>query len=469
MENLIRKNDIVKVEIDSIAFGGKGVARIDGFVIFVRGGIPKQILKVRIIKKKKSFAEAIIMEIVKQSPYFAEPKCKYFSACGGCKHQDIDYNFQLEMKDQQVKEVIDHLGEFGNVKIEKTIPSPDILSYRNRMDFSTSVKRWVMKENDPGTADNFAIGLHAPQRWDKVIDIEKCLLQADIRNDIFQDIKKFVRGNEIELLNARQHTGFLKQIIIRAGIHTNEIMINFITCTENPEKLKPLVKLLTQKYNNIKSIVNNITTAFSNHSIGEKELLLYGKPFIQEMIGKIKYKISANSFFQTNTKGAEILFDVIKDFAEIDKKKVVWDFYSGAGSISLFLAEYSKQVYGFEIVQEAINDARNNCELNEINNCKFYFANLNNFLQKEQKLIDNLEKPDVIIIDPPRPGLNPDFLKQMLKLNAPRIVYVSCNIATQIRDINLLTQEEYKVVKFQPVDMFPHTAHLESVALLEKL
>ena len=469
MENLIRKNDIIEVKIDSIAFGGKGIARIDDFVIFVRGGIPKQILKVKIIKKKKKFAEAIIIKIIEQSPYFIKPKCKYFPDCGGCKHQNIDYNFQLEMKDQQVKEVIEHLGEFGAVQIEKIIPSPDTLHYRNRMDFSTSTKRWVMKENDSGTADNFAIGLHAPQRWDKVIDIENCLLQGANRNEIFQDIKNFVRENEIELLDARKHTGFLKQIIIRAGIHTNEIMINFVTRTENPKRLEALVKVLTKKYDNIKSIVNNITPAINNQSIGEKELLLYGEPFIHEILGDIKYKISANSFFQTNTKGAEILFDVIKDFAEIDKKKVVWDFYSGAGSISLFLAEYSKQVYGFEIVQEAINDARNNCELNEIDNCKFYFANLNNFLQIEQKLIDNLEKPDVIIVDPPRPGLNPDFLKQMLKLNAPRIVYVSCNIATQIRDINLLTQEEYRVVKFQPVDMFPHTAHLESVALLEKL
>ncbi|MEA3500601.1 MAG: 23S rRNA (uracil(1939)-C(5))-methyltransferase RlmD [Candidatus Marinimicrobia bacterium] len=469
MENIIRKNDIIKVKIDSIAFGGKGVARIDDFVVFVRGGIPKQKLKVKIIKKKKSFAEAIIEKVIEQSPYYVEPPCKYFPDCGGCKHQDIDYNFQLEMKDQQIKEVIEHLGEFGDVKIEKTISSPDIWSYRNRMDFSTSVKRWVLKENDPGTPDNFAIGLHAPQRWDKVIDIEKCLLQSDNRNDIFQDIKNFVRESDIDLLNARQHTGFLKQIIIRAGIHTNEIMINFVTRSEDPEKLKPLVRLLTKKYDNIRSIVNNITSKLGNQFIGEKELLLYGKPFIHELLGNIKYKISANSFFQTNTKGAEILFDVVKDFAKVDKKKVVWDFYSGAGSISLFLSEYSKQVYGFEIVQEAINDARNNCELNKINNCKFYFANLNNFLQQEGRLINTLEKPDVVIVDPPRAGLSPKFLEQMLKLDASRIVYVSCNIATQIRDINLLTQKKYQVIKFQPVDMFPHTAHLESVALLKKM
>lgn len=464
---MIRKNDVIEVKIDSIAFGGKGVARIDDFVVFVRGGIPKQKLKVKIIKKKKSFAEAIIEKIIKQSPYYVEPPCKYFSDCGGCKHQDIDYNFQLEMKDQQIKEVIEHLGEFGNVKIEKTIPSPDIWGYRNRMDFSTSVKRWVMKENDPGTPDNFAIGLHAPQRWDKVIDIENCLLQNDNCNEIFQDIKNFVRKNEIELENARQHTGFLKQIIIRAGIKTNETMINFVTCYEDPEQLTELAKSLSKKYNNIKSIVNNVTTELGNQFIGEKELLLYGKPFIHELLGKIKYKISANSFFQTNTKGAEILFSVVKDFAQVDKQKVVWDFYSGAGSISLFLAEYSKQIYGFEIVKEAINDARNNCELNKINNCKFYFANLNNFLQQEKELINTLEKPNLIIVDPPRAGLNPKFLEQMLKLNAPRIVYISCNIATQIRDINLLTREKYQAVKFQPVDMFPHTAHLESVALLE--
>ncbi len=469
MEKIIRKNDIIDVKINSVAFGGKGVARVGEFVVFVRGAIPKQKLKVKIIKKKKNFAEAIIMEVVEQSPYFVVPQCKYFSDCGGCKHQDIDYNYQLKMKDGQVKEIIEHLGEFGEVPVEKIISSPEILRYRNRMDFSTSVKRWAMKENDPETAMDFAIGLHAPQRWDKVIDIEGCLLQTDIRNDILQDIKDFAQENKIELLDARNHKGFLKQIIIRAGVHTDEIMVNFVTSYEDSEQLIPLVKLLSEKYNNIKSIVNNISTAMNNHSLGEKELLLYGKSYIHETLGNIKYKISANSFFQTNTKGAEILFGVIKNFAKIDKENVVWDFYSGAGSISLFLAKYSKQVYGFEIIQEAINDARNNCKLNKIDNCQFYFANLNHFLQKEKDLIDTLEKPDVIIVDPPRAGLNQKFLEQMLLLNSPKIVYVSCNISTQIRDINILTKEKYKVLKFQPVDMFPHTAHLESVALLEKL
>ncbi|MEA1985965.1 MAG: 23S rRNA (uracil(1939)-C(5))-methyltransferase RlmD [Candidatus Marinimicrobia bacterium] len=468
MENIIKKNEIVEVKIESIAFGGKGVARVGDFVIFVRGGIPEQILKVRIIKKKKNFAEAIIEQVVKQSKFFKKSPCKYFPDCGGCKHQNIDYQFQLEMKNRQVQEAVEHLGEFEDVPIEEIISSPDILGYRNRMDFSTSVKRWILKENDPETATDFAIGLHAPQRWDKVIDIEKCLLQTDDRNEIFQEIKKFVKANEIKLHNAREHEGFLKQIIIRAGVMTDEIMINFITISEKPEILKPLVKLLTAKFVNIKSIVNNITNAKNNSTIGDKEILLFGESVIHEMIGNIKYKISANSFFQTNSKGAELLFGVVKDFAQLDKNKVVWDFYSGAGSISLFVAEYSKQVYGFEIVKEAIDDAKANCTLNNIQNCDFYFANLNKFLQTEQELINSLEKPDIVIVDPPRAGLHTDFLKQMIRLNAPKIVYVSCNIATQIRDLNLLTKENYKIIKIQPVDMFPQTAHLESVALLEK-
>ncbi len=462
----IKKNELVELTIDSIAFGGKGIARVDNFVVFVRDALPGQIVKALIIKKRSGFAEAIIQEIIKESPYRVEPPCPYFADCGGCKFQNLAYPQQLEMKTRQVREVYSHLVNLPDVPVLPALPAPEIYGYRNKMDFSAGVSRWMLKENDPGTPSDFAIGLHAPGRFDKILDIDACLLQDEERNAIFREIREIVREENLPLNNPREQSGFLRNIVIRKGEHSREIMVNIVTRYENKDLLDAWIAPLTTKFPAICSVVNNITNSMGDQSVGEKEVLLFGKPVIHDSLGGKNYEIAANAFFQTNTRAAEQLYDVVLDFASPNKKDMVWDFYCGTGSIALFIAEKVKKVYGFELVEDAIRNAKRNAVQNGVENCAFFTADLDRFLQRNPELIAGLEKPDLAIVDPPRSGLNPKFLQQLIGLRPPRIVYVSCNPATQARDIVQLSEAGYRVEKIRPVDMFPHTAHIESVALL---
>lgn len=370
------------------------------------------------------------------------------------------------MKTEQVKDVFTHLAKMPDIPILPALAAPEQYAYRNKMDFSTGVSRWILSHDDPGTAEDFAIGLHAPGRFDRILDIDACLLQDDTRNAVFQTIRQWAQENGITLNNKREYTGYLRSVMIRKGEHSGEIMVNLITRTEDIELLKPLVETIKKKHPEVTSIVNNITDSKGDHSYGDKEVLLYGSPVIHDTLGGIDYEISANSFFQTNTKGAEQLYNVVVDFAELTPEMVVWDFYSGAGSISLYIADKVKQVIGFEVVKDAVKNAKMNAKRNKIPHCEFFEANLDTFLQTNQDLIATLDKPDLAIVDPPRAGLNPKFVKQLIGLKPPSIVYVSCNPSTQARDIQLLVEAGYEVEKIQPVDMFPHTAHIETVAKL---
>jgi 23S rRNA (uracil1939-C5)-methyltransferase len=463
----IKKNTLIDLTIDSIAFGAKGIARINDFVIFVRDALPGQKVRALIIKKKAAFAEAIIQDVLEESPYHVEAPCPYFDDCGGCKFQHLDYQKQLDMKTDQVKDIFTHLAKMPDIPILPALAAPQQYAYRNKMDFSTGVSRWRLTKNDPGTPEDFAIGLHAPGRFDRILDIEACLLQDDTRNAVFQTIRQWAKENHITLNNKREYTGYLRSVMIRKGEHSGEIMVNLITRTEDKNLLQPLVDMIKEKHPAVTSIVNNITNSKSDNSIGEREILLYGSPVIHDTLGGLVYEISANAFFQTNTKGAEQLYDTVVDFAELKPDMVVWDFYSGAGSISLYIADKVKQVIGFEVVRDAVRNAKSNAKRNKVPHCEFFEANLDTFLQANQDLIASLEKPDLAIVDPPRAGLNPKFIKQLVGLKPRAIVYVSCNPATQARDIQLLAEAGYEVEKIQPVDMFPHTAHIETVAKMK--
>lgn len=465
----IKKNQSITISVDSVAYGGKGVARLDNFVIFVRDALPGQRLKVKIIKKKSSFAEAIIEEIITQSPDYVDPKCVYFNDCGGCTFQNLRYSAQLKIKKQQIEGVYTHLTRLTSVKILEPLASPEIWGYRNKMEFSAGDNRWLMKENDPETPKDFAIGLHAPGRFDKILDIKQCLLQNDTPNKIFANIRQWMQENKITLDSPRNHTGFLRNIMIREGAHTREIMINFITRESGKEVLKTLIDDLIIRYPEITSIVNNVIKSKGQTSCGGEEILLYGDSVIHDKIGGIQYEISANAFFQTNTKGAEQLYDVIREFALETDKPVIWDFYSGTGSIALFLADIAKKIYGFEVCSAAVKNANENAHKNNIDNCEFFEANLDKFFQMNQQLIRSLLPPDIVVIDPPRAGIHPKFLNHIVSSGASKIIYVSCNPSTQARDVEqFVLVYGYKVEKIQPVDMFPHTWHIESVALLTK-
>jgi len=465
----IKKNQSITIGVNSVAYGGKGVARLDNFVIFVRDALPGQRLKVKIIKKKSSFAEAIIEEIITQSPDYVDPKCVYFNDCGGCTFQNLGYSAQLKMKKQQIEGVYTHLTRLTSVKILEPLASPEIWGYRNKMEFSAGDNRWLMKENDPETPKDFAIGLHAPRRFDKILDIKQCLLQNDTPNKIFANIRQWMQENKITLDSPRNHTGFLRNIMIREGAHTREIMINFITRESGKEVLKTLIDDLIIRYPEITSIVNNVIKSKGQTSCGGEEILLYGDSVIHDKIGGIQYEISANAFFQTNTRGAEQLYDVIREFALEMDKPVIWDFYSGTGSIALFLADIAKKIYGFEVCSAAVKNANENAHKNNIDNCEFFEANLDKFFQMNQQFIRSLLPPDIVVIDPPRAGIHPKFLNHIVSSGASKIIYVSCNPSTQARDVEqFVLVYGYKVEKIQPVDMFPHTWHIESVALLTK-
>lgn len=463
----VKKNSIHEVTIESIAFGGKGIARLNDYVIFVRDALPGQSLRVKIIKRKSHYAEAIIEEILKESPHYTPPPCPYFSDCGGCSFQNLDYTTQCQIKEQQIRDVFVHLG-----KLDTTIlpvkGAPVLWGYRNKMEFSAGTERWFMKENDPETPRDFALGLHAPRRFDKILDIESCLLQDDERNTLFQEIRKEVKKEGLSLYNARTHEGYLRNVVIRKGYHTGEIMVNFVTRDDAPERLTPIVEHILRRFPSVTTVVNHINDSLGMTAFGQKEWRLHGPGIIHDRIGPITYEISANSFFQTNTSGAEQLYSLVEDFAELTGQETVWDLYCGTGSIALYLSQKAKQVLGFEIIRDAVQNARKNAEKNDISNCHFFEANLDKFFQKNPDLIQTLPAPDLAVVDPPRAGLHPDFIQQLIHLAPPKIIYVSCNPATQARDSALLVENGYSLDKIQPVDMFPHTPHIESVALLTK-
>ncbi|MDD3806458.1 MAG: 23S rRNA (uracil(1939)-C(5))-methyltransferase RlmD [Candidatus Marinimicrobia bacterium] len=463
----IKKNSSYTVTIESLAFGGKGIARLQDFVIFVRDALPGQQLRIKIIRKKKQYAEAIIEDILCQSPHYIQPPCPYFQDCGGCILQNLEYSKQLSFKEQQVREIFAHLGRLNPI-ILPTKRAPEIWGYRNKMEFSAGTDRWYMKENDPGTPRDFAIGLHAPRRFDKILDLEACLLQDDERNQILQFIRNSIKALDLPLYNAKTHEGYLRNIVIRKGYHTGEIMVNFVTRDESPERLFPLVDSLLENFPNVTTIVNNINNTLGMVAFGKKEILLAGSGIIHDRLGDISYEISANSFFQTNTKGAEQLYRVIEDFVTLTGKETVWDLYCGTGSIALYLSQKTKEVFGFEVISDAISNARRNAEKNHITNCHFFEANLDKFFKKNVSLIQSLPTPDIVIVDPPRAGLHPDMLKELITLAFQKIIYVSCNPSTQARDCAAFVAQGYILEKVQPVDMFPHTAHIESVTLLKK-
>lgn len=479
----MKKGDLIELEITDYAFEGKGIAKIvkeihsqtednpKKFVIFIDSSYPGDKIIAQLNKIKKSYAEGKIKEIILKSPYRVNPECKYFGVCGGCKQQDLDYKMQLKYKEEQVKDIFERLGGFSNFEINPIIPSDKIFFYRNKMEFSFANKRWLT-ENEISTMQelkdkNFALGLHIPNYFDKVLDIDECLLQSQLSNNILNLTRDFFKNKNATIYSTYTHTGYLRNLIIRQSTHTNDVMVNLVTSEENEELMLEYKNELLMSFPEITTIVNNINIKKSQVATGDYEIVYYGSGFIYDYIGDYKFRISANSFFQTNTTQAEKLYNVALDFASFSGNEIVYDLFSGAGTIPVFISKYVKEVYGFESVASAINDAHVNIELNNITNFKPLLVDLNKSfipLIKQQ----NLPSPDVIIIDPPRSGMNPKTINDILKLKPDKIIYISCNPATQARDLKLLCENTYKLTRIQPVDMFPHTYHIENVALIEK-
>ena len=479
----MKKGDLLELEITDYAFEGKGVAKIikevhaldnvepKKFVVFVDGSYPGDVVTAQITKIRKSYAEAKTKKLIKKSLLRIEAKCKYFGTCGGCKAQDLNYVEQLKFKQEHVAGLFTRIGGVKEFELLPIVPSEKIFFYRNKMEYSFSDKRWL-SENEISSKQEihdqaFALGLHIPGIYDKILDINECWLQSEISNSILNHARGFFKNHQILPYSAQNHTGFLRNLVIKQSFLNNEIMVNLVIAEEN-ERLFILYKeSLLKLFPQLTTLVFNINKKLSQVAYGDYEIVFHGSGFIFDLISKWKYRISANSFFQTNTAQAEKLFTIAVEFAEFNGNEIVYDLYSGSGTIPIFISKYVKQIYGFENVESAIADAIVNVSLNNVLNFEPILTDLNkSFLPiiKER----NLPKPNVIIVDPPRSGMNPKTVKDILELMPKKIVYISCNPATQARDTKLLCDGGYKLIKLRPVDMFPHTYHIENVALLIK-
>lgn len=459
---LVKRDCEYELKIEKLAFGGAGIARMDNYVIFVKGAIPGDRILARIQKRKSAFAEAKLLSIIEPSKHRIEPPCPYFEWCGGCTWQNLCYDNQLKYKQDIIAESFKHIACLENVHVQPIIASDKPFSYRNKMEFSFSDRRWLLPDelNVEHVSRNFALGLHVPGTFDKILQIDKCLLQSEIANKILLFIKEYVVEYKLQPYGIRRHDGFLRFLVIRESSFDGSIMINLVTAYENTKVLKKLAQKLIKQFPTIKSVVNNINSRLAQIALGEKEIVLAGERIIQEKLGRYLFNISANSFFQTNTKQAEKLYNKVVEFADLNGSENVWDLYCGTGTITIFLAEHSKEVVGFELAESAINDARVNAESNGIRNAKFIGGDL---LYKMQEMKD---KPDVLVTDPPRSGMHAKIVEYIGVLQPAKIVYISCNPSTLARDISIL-KDIYEIEMIQPVDMFPQTYHVETIVKMK--
>ena len=457
----VKRGQTYEVEISDIAFGGRGLTRLDGMAVFVDQAVPGDKAVIRIFKRKKQFAEARTVEILKPSPDRIEAPCPYSGYCGGCKWQFLEYDRQLDYKRQNVLESLAHIGGIKNVTVHPTIPSPLSFEYRNKMEFTCSTRRWLLPSElgNPDIERGISVGLHVPGTFDKVLDTSVCLLQPELGNRILEDVRQFIRSSAQPVYGLRSHEGFWRFVVLRHSVYRDAWLVNLVTAFEDMDTIQRLADLLCSRHEKISGIVNNITSRRAGVAIGETEIPVSGQNHLVDRIGNFEFVISANSFFQTNTRGAGRLYETVERYAELNGSESVVDLYSGTGTIPIFLSHAAKTITGIEIIESAVVDAGNNCRRNSVSNCRFVQGDIRTSLQ------DINQVPDVLIIDPPRAGMHKDVVPQVIDLNPARIVYVSCNPATLARDLAVM-QETYQVLEVQPVDMFPHTYHIEAVARL---
>lgn len=463
----LKKGQEVELEIIDAAFKGKGLAKVDGLAVFVPGTTPGDKVKARIIKKKKKHREAKLLEIIEPSEHRIEPKCQHANVCGGCSWQHIPYSKQVEYKGQQVKDHIKRIGHMNGDIVKQAIASDQEFYYRNKMEYSISARRWLTEEeikSDEYVDDSaFAAGLHAPGRFDKILNLKECHLQVPESFQILDFVRNYCIEHGIEPYDTLENTGFMRNIMIRNSHYTDDFMVNLVTYQDDQSVMERLKDALLQEFPFITTVVNNVNDTKSPTAAGRYEKVLFGPGFIVDKIGDFIFKIHPNAFFQTNTAQAEKLYDVAKDFADIKDDDIVYDLYCGVGTLSLYMSRRAKHVLGIELVDVAVENARFNAKENEVDNVSFIKGDMKDVFT--QDVVDKHGAPNVLITDPPRAGMHPDVVKRLCELKVPRIVYVSCNSSTMARDLKEL-KEVYDVEIVQPVDMFPQTYHIEAVAKL---
>lgn len=462
----------VELEIETVAYGSGSIARKDGMVYFVDQALPGDRVRARIKKKKRNYYEAITDEVIEPSPYRIEPECRHFGPCGGCKWQNLQYEQQLYWKRQHVLDSFERIAKIPVKKFKEPMPSEDIYHYRNKMEFSFGTSRWMtekeIENKDEIEQKHFALGLHTPGRFDKVLDVEECKIQHPAGNKILNEIRNAAMDFGSAAHNLRFHDGFLRNLIIRSSHTSDELMTILVTMSPQEEADKKLLewyeKEFPKKNPEVTTAIHAINDEISPVAVGKMNIIK-GSGFITEKIMEIDFRISPFSFFQTNSVQLNRFVSLILDYAELNENQLVWDLYCGTGSITLPAAKRANFVYGFELEQSSVSDARFNAELNKIENVDFHCVDLHD--KDFPELFNNMELPDVMFIDPPRAGMHKNLVGHIKNITPKRIVYVSCNPATQARDCGMLSNN-YNVEAVHPVDMFPQTYHLESVALLER-
>ncbi len=459
-----------KVEITGVAAEGKAIARVGDKVVFVPFAAPGDVVDVKLTRSRRKFMEGRIQQIHKLSADRVEPFCVHFGICGGCRWQHLPYETQLELKQQQVVDNMTRIGKISTVQcaIRPIERSEKTTFYRNKLEFTFSEKRWLTKEEIDSKAevkDMHALGFHVPGRFDKVMDVEKCWLQPEPSNAIRQWLKSYAISSGLSFFNLSTNEGFLRNLIIRNTLK-GELMVVVVFGEDNPKVIKVLLESLHSHFPEIQSLFY-VVNAKQNSSLSDlNPILAKGKPFLEELMGTLRFRIGPKSFFQTNAVQAHKLYEIALDFAGLTGKETVYDLYTGAGTIACFISSAADKVIGVEYIEEAVVHARENAALNNITNTTFIAGDMARVFNTE--LMDRCGRPHVIITDPPRAGMHPDVIGRIIESGADTIVYVSCNPATQARDIQLLSAS-YRPVVMQAVDMFPQTHHVENVVKLERI
>ena len=455
------------VTIESVAAEGKALTHVDGIVVFVDFAVPGDVVDIQVYKKKKNYMEGFIKRIVKPSAHRLDPFCTHFGVCGGCRWQPLPYPMQLEAKRRQVEDQLVRIGHLEVPEIRPTLPSEATQFYRNKLEFSASCSRWILKEEDPDTltpAQKVGLGFHVGKFFDKVLDIEKCYLQKEPSNAIRLHIKNFCLEHGYEFYNIRENRGFFRNMFVRST-EKGDFMLIVVFAREDREKREALLDSISAAFPQITSLYYIINEKLNDSITDQSPVLYKGEDAIYEEMEGLRFKIGPKSFYQTNSRQAYRLYSVARDFAALTGNELVYDLYTGTGTIAQFVSRQASKVVGIEYVPEAIEDAKANAKANGINNCLFFAGDMKDVLN--EAFIQQHGRPDVIILDPPRAGIHPDVAQVILKAAPGRMVYVSCNPASQARDLAILCKD-YEITAVQPVDMFPHTMHVENVVALRR-
>ncbi|MCB0686075.1 MAG: 23S rRNA (uracil(1939)-C(5))-methyltransferase RlmD [Saprospiraceae bacterium] len=463
------RNKILLEQVEVLGLADRGLSigkDPEGKVIFLEGVVPGDVIDAKILRKRKGYYQGIPERFIKHSDFRCDPPCPHFEDCGGCKWQHLEYGQQLKEKEKIVRDAFERIAKTPITQVFPILGAPEIYHYRNKMEFSFSNQRWRTKAEVASDAEvpDKALGLHPPRFFNKVVDINQCLLMPVLNDQIRNYVRAYANENKLTFYDPERHQGFLRNMILRCTLD-GEWMVVISFGYEDCDKRAALLKGLRERFPEIISL-HYVINKKKNDTIFDQEVILeWGAPAITERLGMLTYQVKPKSFFQTNTRQAKQLYDIVKSFATLKKQDTVYDLYTGTGSIALYLADECQSVIGVEEVEDAITDAKENARNNQIDNAHFYVGDVKNVFQ--DNLLLSHGQPDVVITDPPRAGMHEKVVSSILKAQPGKIVYISCNPATQARDINLLS-EEYKVEKIQPVDMFPHTHHIENVALLTK-